>query len=407
MAPVPEHVADALAQDRDVVITQVLSATLAYAREREYIGWDYADGTSSNILRALPFKNRWLNLLFQESAKRAPVNIRPLLFVEKRRNYKGTALFAMANLTADRLMSASDWGSQLCDVDYTGEAKRLLDWLIANRSIGYTGFCGGHKHTLQFLDRTVTPNESDAVSTSYAVKALLAGGQIDPMYPQVARTAEEFVVNDLRYREVDGGAKIRYGVHNPIDNYYTPNAAAIGARLLIDLHDTFGDEELRRRATRILDYVVAHQQSVGGWYYRIPPETSRLSMDNHHNGFIIECLQRYHEVTGSDRYREPLVDALSFYRNTLFEHSGAPNFEEERPYPRDIHAAAQGILVFSYADDHEFAQRIIEWTLSNLYAGEGRFYYRKKRFYTKRITLMRWCQAWMAYALAEYLRTVR
>jgi hypothetical protein len=35
--------------------------------------------------------------------------------------------------------------------------------------------------------------------------------------------------------------------------------------------------------------------------------------------------------------------------------------------------------------------------------GDGRFYYRKGRYYTKRITLMRWCQAWMAYALAVWL----
>jgi len=31
------------------------------------------------------------------------------------------------------------------------------------------------------------------------------------------------------------------------------------------------------------------------------------------------------------------------------------------------------------------------------------FYYQKNKFYTKRFTLMRWCQAWMAYAMSEYL----
>jgi hypothetical protein len=125
-------------------------------------------------------------------------------------------------------------------------------------------------------------------------------------------------------------------------------------------------------------------------------------MDNHHNGFVVEAFQRYAEVAGN-RYRDTLDEALTFYREVLFEPDGAPNWDETSAYPKDIHACAQGILVFTYAGDYEFAGRILDWTLGNLYAGGGRFYFRKEPLYTKRITLMRWCQAWMAYALSEYL----
>lgn len=41
--------------------------------------------------------------------------------------------------------------------------------------------------------------------------------------------------------------------------------------------------------------------------------------------------------------------------------------------------------------------------MRSLHAGSGRFHYQVRRFGTKPITLMRWCQAWMAYALAVYL----
>ena len=90
----------------------------------------------------------------------------------------------------------------------------------------------------------------------------------------------------------------------------------------------------------------------------------------------------------------------------LFDEDGAPNFDEEHPYPRDIHATAQGILVFTYAGQYDRAERAIDWALANMYVpSEGRFYFRKHRLYTKRMTLMRWCQAWMAYAIAEYVAT--
>lgn len=385
----------------------VLFDVLQYARERDYTGWDYGDGMSSRIRQRLPFENRWVNLAFQETIKRAPVNVRPLFLVEQRRNYKGTALFTMANLRAHDLATATGrkrGGRPREQVDFLEEATSLADWLLQNRCQGYSGFCGGHRHELQHLETKGVPNDPDVVSTSYAVKALLAAGRLDERYPDVARTAADFVVEDLKYREVDGGAKINYHMNHD-DEIYTLNAGSLGARLFVDLYDYFDDDEHLDRATAIFDYLAASQFDNGGWKYREPASSSHLSMDNHHNGFVVESFLRYAEVVDGDRYRETIDRALDFYRETLFESDGAPNWDERRSYPRDIHAVAQGILTFSYAGDHEFARRILDWSLQNLYAGDGQFYYRRQRFYTKRITLMRWCQAWMAYAIAEYLRT--
>lgn len=375
---------------------RVMEQTLAYGREREYTGPDYADGMSSRFLQALPVDNKWVNAAVQETVKRAPVNLRPLFLVPQRRNYKGAALFAMANLNAHR-----ETGEQR----YRSEARDLLDWLVANGARGYAGFAVGHPHALQGFERKWEAHEPSVVSTSYAVRALLAGADLDEEYAETASTAAEFLFHDLDYEEVDTGARVKY---KPTDDgdYYTLNANALGARMLADLYDHFGDDELRTGATEILDYVVANQHEKGGWEYRDPPSASHLSMDNFHNGFIVESLLRYHAVFDSTRYEDALGRAVEFYREVLFDADGAPNFDEEETYPRDIHACAQGILVYTYLGDLEFAGRILEWTLSNLYAGDGRFYFRKGRYYTKRITLMRWCEAWMAYAVSEYLRAL-
>ena len=65
------------------------------------------------------------------------------------------------------------------------------------------------------------------------------------------------------------------------------------------------------------------------------------------------------------------------------------------------------MLVFTREGDLETAERILRWVLANLQVEEGRFYYRKYRHHTKRVTLMRWCQAWMAYATSELLLAAR
>ncbi|MFB6164396.1 MAG: antibiotic ABC transporter permease [Haloarculaceae archaeon] len=406
----------------DRFVRDGLEATLAYARERDYCGWDYGDGMSSRYLQALPVDNKWVNLAVQETVKRAPVNVRPLFRVEQRRNYKGTALFAMANLTADRLELASAPGAR--GVDYREEAHDLCEWLLAARSVGYAGFCGGHNHRLQHLDGQGHPNDPDIVSTTYAVKALLRGADLDAEYPEIARTVVDFIEEDLNYRPVEDGrgALVNYHMNHP-EEYYTINAGALCARTLLDLHAHFGQGDgrgrtgdgndvddafgLRERAEALLDHIADLQRPCGGWPYREPADASHLSMDNHHNGFVIESFQRYRQVTGSDRYADTLADALAFYRQDLFDPNGAPHFDESSPYPRDIHASTQGALVFTYAGDLAFARRILEWVFDELYAGDGRFYYRKERFFTRRVTLMRWCQAWMAYAMSEYLAARR
>jgi hypothetical protein len=371
--------------------TSLLESTLAYARDRSYVGWDLYDGESSRILRALPVDNRWVNLAFQQVVRRAPVNLRPALLVERRQSYLGSALFALANFAAADLTG---------DQRYTEEAATLVDWLVDNRSPGYSQFCGGHQHPLQELEARSPAGAPDVVSTAHAVRALLAAHErLDADYLKLARSAADFVLEELDYTETPTGAYVNYRPHDP-GTSVTLNANALAARLLLDVAEACDEPRLRERGEAILDYVCARQTPAGGWKYRDPPSASHLSMDNFHNGFIVESLIRHQQLTGDDRYAAHLDRALSFYRETLFDADGAPSHDESSPYPKDVHDVAQGIIVFSRAGDDAFADRILAWGLDHLAAGDGAFYQERRRFYTKRITLMRWCQAWMAYALA-------
>ena len=389
---------------------QLLGETLRYAREREYTGWDYGDGMSSRLLQGVSIENKWLNIAVQETIKRAPVNVRPLFLVEQRRNYKGTALFAMANLAADRLdlRDGADGRGSESAVDYATEAHECCEWLIEHRTPGYAGFCGAHRHEIQHLDIKGLPEYPDMVSTSYAVQALLAVSDAgldagaESAYPDIVESVADFIDEDLAYEEIPEGARMKY-VPTWSSDHYTLNAVALGGVTLLELAAQFDESIHRERGEKLLDYVVSRQRPEGGWMYRDPPSASHLSMDNHHNGFVIESLLRHRALTGSSRYVDSLDDALAFYRDDLFAPDGAPNWDESSAYPRDIHAAAQGIIVFSRAGAFGVAERILDWTVGNLYAGNGRFHFRRERFYTKRITLMRWCEAWMAYAVATYL----
>lgn len=371
-----------------------LVAALAYARERDYTGWDLYDGESSRLLRTLPVEHKWLNIAVQQAVRRSPVNIRPLLLVEQRRNFMGGALFALANFAAAELTGATR---------YREEGLRLAEWLLEQDRDGYRGYCGGHNHPVQGLERRTPVEEPGVVGTAQAVRALLAADDHAEhgRFRERARTAAEFVFEELDYEEVPSGARIKYKPGEGGDTY-TLNANALGARLLLDLYAAFGDRRFRSGARAILGYVAAHQAPEGGWHYRADPGSSHLSMDNFHNGFIVESFLRYRELC-DQQFADTLDRALEFYRG-LFDADGGPHWDEQSTYPRDIHASAQGLVVFSHLGETDTSRRVLEWAVTELSDGEGRFYHEKRRLFTKRTTLMRWCQAWMACALAVYLR---
>jgi hypothetical protein len=375
-------------------IQDILFSTLKFSRDQNYMGWDYWDGMSSRLLQNFPVDNRWLNILIQEGIKRAPVNIRPFLLVEKRESPVGLSLFTLANQRAYEITGEDKFQRDVNDL-----AKRVSDH---GTKYGYP-FSLYHNHEIQGLNKKKPIGTPRIVATVYGVKALLESEEEAGPRTELAHTVYEFVQEELDpIDDENGGRKIKY---TPLDNptHYTINANALAGRMFVDLFAESPKDEYRDFANDLLQFVSDRQEPIGGWQYRDPPSKSHLSMDNHHNGYIIESFLRYRGVFGTDEFDDTIENGLDFYRNVLFEQNGAPNWDESNSYPKDITAAAQGIIVFSLAGDKEFAKRIIEWTTDNLYGGEGQFYYQSRGWYTKRFTLMRWCQAWMAYALSEYL----
>jgi uncharacterized protein YyaL (SSP411 family) len=375
----------------------VLLETLRVSKEKNYLGWDKHDGMNSKMLEFFPMRSKWFNLLFQEIVKRFPVNIRPILLIKKERSFKGIALFALAYFNLYEIDNKDE---------YCHEALELVNWLKSNSAKGFSGFCGGHRHPRQQIDRFVPANTPAIVPTFFAVYALIKayGVTRKPEYLNEAISAINFIINDLDYKEEGASACIKY---KPGDkgSSYTLNANALGAHTLLYIYRENKDESLRKKALRILNYV-SHKQKKGGWMYTDPPSASHVAMDNYHNGFIIESFWDYKKITDDQRFDKIIESATAFYRNVLFNDDGSPNWDNMKTYPKDIHACAEGIILFSRLGNIEFANKILGWTLENLYDGHGKFYYQKRKLYTNKTILMRWGQAWMSYALSTFLKTI-
>src|SRR5215475_14025442 len=71
-----------------------LSSLLAFCRSEAWKGYDPYDGLNSSIARAFPFKVA--RTAFTQLVKRSPLNLRPLLGIQKDYNPKAVALMARA-----------------------------------------------------------------------------------------------------------------------------------------------------------------------------------------------------------------------------------------------------------------------------------------------------------------------
>ena len=381
-------------EESSPTVEEILVTALKWAENRDYSGWDYADGLSSPVARYVNYSNIG-KLALQEGIKRFPLNIRPLFCVPQRRSFKGAALFLMANL----------WTYDCTEnPQYLAAATELGNWLLDNQNSESFGW--GHNHALQTLSGTIPRNTPSVVTTGFVTEALLALGayRTIPFLDGLPEQVETFVLEDLAYTRTKHGATISYRKNGKRPPKIV-NANALGGKLLCSIAAGCDRPDLLDLAEPLFEYVASEQTAAGGWQYADPPSTSHLSMDPHHNGFILDSFLAFRDVANSDQFNEVISTGFDCFREHLFEPTGAPRWDEKKAYPHDIHAAAQGIITATKIGDFEFATRVIDWTVSSLYHPEGRFGYRVGRYYTRKYTLMRWAQAWMCYALAHYCRT--
>ena len=72
----------------------------------------------------------------------------------------------------------------------------------------------------------------------------------------------------------------------------------------------------------------------------------------------------------------------NFIKEKQFLEDGRCHFRYPKLYPIDIHDQAQGIIIFSKLRNFNenypnFAQKIANWTISNMKDEQGYFYYQK------------------------------
>jgi uncharacterized protein YyaL (SSP411 family) len=226
----------------------------------------------------------------------------------------------------------------------------------------------------------------------------------DPEAREIAESVARFLVTRLN-RSFESADAVCFS-YTPHDKTLIYNSSALAGVFLARAGKLCVNDKYLSLAYKAMVFLQRGQLQTGGWYY------GRLRrqrwIDSFHTSYNVCALLDYQRISGDTAFEEAMLRGHRYYQTSFFTDEGAPKYFDNRTFPIDIHACSQAILhfiAFSSIDPSalECASKTFQWTMRNMAAPDGSFYYQRHRLWTNRAPYMRWGQAWMLRALAKLL----
>jgi rhamnogalacturonyl hydrolase YesR len=365
--------------------------------EHNYRAYDPGDGDLS-FLRHFTFTAHSLRRLLTAAVLRAPFHIRPLIGIRPHTSTKGMGYMGWGYVKMYALTGAEDQRRR---------AESCFDWLIGNRSPGYEQYCWGNHFSFSTRAGTIPKHMPTIVWSSLIGLAFLEAYEVagNPKYLDVAASTGEWVKSLPRER-TSRGTCLSYV---PFKQSSIHNSNMLGAALLARVAVHTNDQQARELARDAMTYSCARQNANGAWFYGEAPKYHWI--DNFHTGYNLDCLKRYIDSTGDREFEPNLRSGFQYFKLHFFEADGRPKYYHDKAQPIDIQCAAQAIDTLAFFSDTdpeslELAAKVARWTISNMQAHDGHFYYRDLGWKKVKTPMLHWGQGTMFKALAHLLSKV-
>jgi hypothetical protein len=381
-------------------VLEVTLRLLAYCRASDWAGHDPYDALNSQLFKTLPFLDtRLFRLVLTQAMKRSPLDLRPLLGVDKTQNSKGLALFLTAILKLRKLGLLKD----------NNLSQALVAQIIALRSPDTEYWSWGYSFPWQTRTMLVPRGAPNLVCTIFVANALLDAFEAlgDTRCLEMALSAGDYLVKKLYYTEGDTLASFCYPL--PTSKAKVHNANFLAAAFLSRLYCETGDERWIGPALQVTRYSAGKQKSDGSWSYGELPNQDWI--DNFHTGYNLTSLRAIGRNLRTSEFEPHVRLGFEFYRKYFFRKDGAVRYFHNRTYPVDIHCVAQSILTLLEFQDLDstsiqLVRLVYDWAMKHMWDKSGFFYFRVLRTVTIRTPYMRWSQAWMLLALTALFEVV-
>ena len=376
----------------------VLDRTERYLELQKLRGWDPYDALCSPLFR-LPLlrSNRLIRLGSQQTLKRSPWNLRPLLRIDRQLNPVSIGLYLQGQ--ALRARSNPRTVSQRLE-----NAHSAIERLVATSSPGYSGICWGYPFDWEARYASIPAGTPTVVATGIVTNALWTAYDVFGLNTarEMVLDATQFVLRDLNRTNGSDGAFC--WSYSPVDRQAVLNATLKGSRLLAQAYALGGPSDLLEPAAGSARFVLSHQSPTGAWPYAATD--ARTWADNFHTGYVLESLYAYRQHSADASVEAPLEKGWRYYRDHFFSADLTPKYYDNRSDPLDATACAQAIITLCTFGDPGEATIAAQRSVDALGLQDGSFAYQRRRGRTRRLPFLRWSTAWMYCALST-LEAVR
>jgi len=366
----------------------------AWVEKHDYSAYDPGDGNES-FLHALTFNNLMLERILQQAVYRAPCNIRPLLGIRPHVSTKGMGYMAWGYVKMFKLTK---------DPRFAERARFCFDWLIQHKAPKYPQYCWGNNFSFSTRAGKIPKYEPTIVWSSLIGQAFLEGYEVlgEAKYLDVASSICDWILS-LPREKTPTGSCLSYVA---IEQSSIHNSNMLGAALLARVGKLKNRADAMETAKEAMIYSCSRQNPDGAWYYG---EAAKYHwIDNFHTGYNLDCLKRYIEFTGDRTFEKELLRGFVYLKNNFIEENGRPKYYHNNPYPIDSQCAAQAIDTLTFFSDQDtdtlnLATKVANWTIDNMQAADGHFYYRDLGWAINKTPMLHWGQGTMFKALAHLL----
>ena len=381
------------------IFEESFSKLKSYIEKENFAGYDPYDTLNAKI----PFKylGKWPAAIVTQLQKRNPINIRPILGIKKEINPKAFGLL---------LQAYSILYSKTKNVEYLKKANYFFEWLKNNNSKGYSGYCWGYNFPWAnptHYYQTYTPS---SVVTSFVCKGIHEYYKIsaNDYAKSMLISSSDFILKDIPCTVDKNGICFSY---TPAERDLCYNSSLLAAEVLAMAHVLTKNTVSRETVISAVNWVISKQKKDGRWNYSqdIISSKEREQVD-FHQGYILESIYNIKTLLNIDdeKWEESLKRGMIFYFEKQFTISGSSYWRYPQKYPVEIHNQSQGIITLMklkeyYPDALQLALKIATWTINNMQAKDGHFYYQNFRYYKHKISYMRWSNVWMFVALSFLL----
>ena len=369
-------------------------AVQRWAEERAYRGYDPADGLTTP-LRHLTCGNLFVERLLQQFVWKFPVNIRPLIGIKPLESTKGRGFMAWGYILHHKTTG---------DVEAKSKALQCLRWLQGHTSHKYREASWGNHFDFSTRSGRIPAYESTIVWSSLIGQAFMEAyeqtGQSDLL--DTAASICRWILQ-LPREKSNQGSCLSYVAYAQSSIH---NSNLLGAGLLARTGKHAGNAEFLDVAREAARYSCARQLPDGGWWYG---ESAKHHWnDNFHTGYNLDSLKFYSDYSGDNSFRPHIEAGFKYFIETFFESNGRPRYYHDKTYPIDIQCCSQAIDTLAnfseqFPQSLPLARKVADWTIQNMQAADGHFYYRRLPMIVIRTPYFHWGQGTMFKALTHLL----